>query len=128
LKLNNLSPFFTKPSTPPNLCFVSMQSQPPLIQLPVDHLDRHLTSTVPQGDYSQELVNNNPSNNPGNNAAKHAANNTATTATNGANEPDDKVRRPRSKWTQEETDDLIKGCAAHGVGNWKKCATRWCSC
>jgi Myb-like DNA-binding domain len=29
-------------------------------------------------------------------------------------------RRPRSKWTDEETQDLVKGCSIHGVGNWKK--------
>jgi len=33
---------------------------------------------------------------------------------------DGKPRRTRSKWTKEETDDLIKGCAIHGVGSWKK--------
>jgi Myb-like DNA-binding domain len=32
----------------------------------------------------------------------------------------DKSRRPRSKWTEQETQDLIKGCTIHGVGNWKK--------
>ncbi|PWW72933.1 hypothetical protein C7212DRAFT_354541 [Tuber magnatum] len=29
-------------------------------------------------------------------------------------------RRVRRKWTEEETNDLIKGCHTHGVGNWKK--------
>jgi hypothetical protein len=33
---------------------------------------------------------------------------------------DNKNRRARSKWTTEETQDLIKGCNIHGVGNWKK--------
>ena len=33
---------------------------------------------------------------------------------------DGKPRRTRSKWTQEETQDLIKGCNIHGVGSWKK--------
>jgi hypothetical protein len=33
----------------------------------------------------------------------------------------DGKRRARQKWTQEETDDLIKGCTIHGVGNWKRC-------
>ena len=33
---------------------------------------------------------------------------------------DGKPRRTRQKWSQEETDDLIKGCGIHGVGNWKK--------
>jgi len=35
-------------------------------------------------------------------------------------EGESKPRRTRSKWSKEETDDLIKGCAIHGVGNWKK--------
>jgi hypothetical protein len=107
-----------------------MQSQQPLIQLPVEHLGHPLTSAVPQGDYSQELVNNNAvSNHLSNNNANDVADNTTTTATNAANNPEDeKVRRPRSKWTQEETDDLIKGCATHGVGNWKKYATRRRTC
>jgi hypothetical protein len=30
------------------------------------------------------------------------------------------ARRARRKWTDEETQDLIKGCREHGVGNWKK--------
>jgi Myb-like DNA-binding domain len=34
---------------------------------------------------------------------------------------DGKPRRTRSKWTPEETQDLIKGCSIHGVGSWKKC-------
>ena len=33
---------------------------------------------------------------------------------------DGKPRRIRSKWTQEETQDLVKGCSIHGVGSWKK--------
>lgn len=33
---------------------------------------------------------------------------------------DAKLRRIRSKWTQEETQDLVKGCSIHGVGSWKK--------
>jgi len=33
---------------------------------------------------------------------------------------DGKPRRTRSKWTPEETQDLITGCGIHGVGNWKK--------
>jgi len=33
---------------------------------------------------------------------------------------DSKSRRSRHKWTAEETQDLIKGCGIHGVGNWKK--------
>ena len=35
---------------------------------------------------------------------------------------DGKQRRTRSKWTVEETQDLIKGCSLHGVGSWKKYA------
>ena len=31
-----------------------------------------------------------------------------------------KPRRTRQKWTEEETQDLIKGCGIHGVGRWKK--------
>jgi hypothetical protein len=37
---------------------------------------------------------------------------------------DGKPRRTRSKWTAEETHDLIKGCGIHGVGNWKKYVPR----
>ena len=33
---------------------------------------------------------------------------------------DGKPRRMRQRWTKEETDDLIKGCATWGVGNWKR--------
>jgi hypothetical protein len=33
---------------------------------------------------------------------------------------DGRSRRTRSKWTMDETHDLIKGCGIHGVGNWKK--------
>ncbi|KAI5788584.1 hypothetical protein FPQ18DRAFT_262019 [Pyronema domesticum] len=29
-------------------------------------------------------------------------------------------RRQRRKWTEQETNDLIKGCHEHGIGNWKK--------
>ncbi|PPR07991.1 hypothetical protein CVT24_002703 [Panaeolus cyanescens] len=28
-------------------------------------------------------------------------------------------KKPRKKWTEEETNELIKGCQKHGVGNWK---------
>jgi hypothetical protein len=35
-----------------------------------------------------------------------------------------KPRRSRSKWSEEETRDLIKGCGIHGVGNWKKYLSR----
>jgi hypothetical protein len=99
-----------------------MESQQPLIQLPLDHLGHPLTSAGPQGDYSQQLVHNTAAaNHHNNNSLNNNGNNTANAvaATAAAND-DDKVRRPRSKWTQEETDDLIKGCATHGVGNWKK--------
>jgi hypothetical protein len=106
-----------------------MESQQPLIQLPpLDHHAHPLTSAVPQGDYSQQLlsktttpshINHINSSNTANTA--HVVGTTTTTNTTTANAADDdKVRRPRSKWTQEETDDLIKGCAIHGVGNWKK--------
>lgn len=31
-----------------------------------------------------------------------------------------KKRRIRRKWTEQETNALIRGCREHGVGNWKK--------
>jgi hypothetical protein len=37
-----------------------------------------------------------------------------------ATDADGKPRRLRQKWSDEETADLIKGCAIHGVGSWKK--------
>ena len=46
-----------------------------------------------------------------------------TAQTDPQNQPspaDGKPRRTRSKWTQAETNDLIKGCGIYGVGNWKK--------
>jgi hypothetical protein len=33
---------------------------------------------------------------------------------------DGKPRRLRQKWSDEETADLIKGCAIYGVGSWKR--------
>jgi hypothetical protein len=106
-----------------------MESQQPLIQLPpLDHLAHPLTSAVPQGDYSQQLLNTTTPSHINNSNTANTAHVVATTTTTGNTNTtttgntadDDKVRRPRSKWTQEETDDLIKGCAIHGVGNWKK--------
>ncbi|KAK9462266.1 uncharacterized protein V1516DRAFT_674170 [Lipomyces oligophaga] len=29
-------------------------------------------------------------------------------------------RKTRTKWTDAETNDLLRGCTIHGVGNWKK--------
>ncbi|KAK9475833.1 hypothetical protein V1514DRAFT_299807 [Lipomyces japonicus] len=29
-------------------------------------------------------------------------------------------RKPRTKWSDAETNDLLQGCTVHGVGNWKK--------
>ncbi|WBW73507.1 DNA-binding transcription factor Teb1 [Schizosaccharomyces osmophilus] len=31
-----------------------------------------------------------------------------------------KTRKPRVKWTEKETNDLLRGCQIYGVGNWKK--------
>jgi hypothetical protein len=70
-----------------------MEQQEPLIQLPLDQLQEGISSPTQEGE-SQTL--------------------------NGTNNNDNKIRRPRSKWTTEETQDLIKGCNIHGVGNWKK--------
>jgi hypothetical protein len=72
-----------------------MEQQEPLIQLSLDQLQplQEGISSPTQGE-SQTL--------------------------NGTNNNDNKNRRPRSKWTTEETQDLIKGCNIHGVGNWKK--------
>jgi hypothetical protein len=115
-----------------------MESQQPLIQLPpLDHLAHPLTSAVPQGDYSQQLLSNTttPSHINSSNTSNTAhvvatttttTTNTTNTTTTGNTADDDKGRRPRSKWTQEETDDLIKGCAIHGVGNWKKYVPHMC--
>jgi hypothetical protein len=68
-----------------------MEQHEPLIQLPVDQLQQGISS--PTQEESQNL--------------------------NGTHN-DNKNRRARSKWTTEETQDLIKGCSIHGVGNWKK--------
>jgi Myb-like DNA-binding domain len=68
--------------------------QEPLIQLPLDQLENTLPSTI--NDVHPSQTHNQNSNDEG------------------------KARRTRSKWTQEETEDLIRGCATHGVGNWKK--------
>jgi len=48
-------------------------------------------------------------------AAPKPASQRATSA-----DADSKPRRTRQRWTKEETDDLIKGCATWGVGNWKR--------
>jgi len=48
-------------------------------------------------------------------ATKSASQRAASTDAEG------KPRRMRQRWTQEETNDLIKGCATWGVGNWKRC-------
>ena len=74
-----------------------MEQQEPLIQLPLDQLQplQQDISSPTQETESQSLIR-------------------TTNNNNGKN------RRPRSKWTVEETEDLIKGCANHGVGNWKK--------
>jgi hypothetical protein len=78
-----------------------MEQQEPLIQLPLDQLQplqQTISSPTQEGD-SQNL--------------------------NATNNDDSKNRRPRSKWTTEETQDLIKGCSIHGVGNWKKYVILW---
>ncbi|ODV92712.1 hypothetical protein CANCADRAFT_1308 [Tortispora caseinolytica NRRL Y-17796] len=31
-----------------------------------------------------------------------------------------RVRKARVKWSEQETNDLLRGCTVHGVGNWKK--------
>jgi hypothetical protein len=64
----------------------------PLIQLPLGQLQGNISSPIQEGDPSQ------------------------TPDVSG----DGKPRRTRSKWTMDETHDLIKGCGIHGVGNWKK--------
>jgi hypothetical protein len=69
-----------------------MDQQEPLIQLPLGQLQHNINSPLQEGDASQ---------------TPHLGS-------------DGKPRRTRSKWTQEETNDLIKGCGIHGVGNWKK--------
>ncbi|KAF8876891.1 hypothetical protein CPB84DRAFT_1623011, partial [Gymnopilus junonius] len=28
-------------------------------------------------------------------------------------------KKPRKKWSSEETEMLVQGCQIHGVGNWK---------
>ncbi|KIO22129.1 hypothetical protein M407DRAFT_79549 [Tulasnella calospora MUT 4182] len=33
--------------------------------------------------------------------------------------PPTKVRKPRKRWTMEETQALVDGCNKWGVGNWK---------
>jgi hypothetical protein len=69
-----------------------MEQHEPLIQLPLDQLQQSISSPTQEGE-SQDL--------------------------NGTLN-DSKNRRARSKWTTDETQDLIKGCSIHGVGNWKK--------
>jgi hypothetical protein len=74
-----------------------MEQQEPLIQLPLDQIQPlQQTISSPAQETESQNLNENTNNN------------------------DIKNRRPRSKWTAEETEDLIKGCANHGVGNWKK--------
>jgi hypothetical protein len=75
-----------------------MEQQEPLIQLPLElqPLQQSISSPTQEGE-SQNL--------------------------NERNNNDSKTRRARLKWTTEETQDLIKGCSIHGVGNWKKCVT-----
>lgn len=73
-----------------------MEQQEPLIQLPLDQL-QPLQQSISSPTQETETQNLNANTN-----------------------NDGKIRRPRSKWTAEETEDLIKGCALHGVGNWKK--------
>ncbi|EEB06858.1 myb family protein [Schizosaccharomyces japonicus yFS275] len=34
-----------------------------------------------------------------------------------------RTRKPRVKWSEEETNNLLQGCRVHGVGNWKKILT-----
>ncbi|KAF9039969.1 hypothetical protein BJ165DRAFT_1416421 [Panaeolus papilionaceus] len=47
-------------------------------------------------------------------ATATASSSTATPSTGIAPE-----KKPRKKWTEEETNELIRGCQKHGVGNWK---------
>jgi hypothetical protein len=84
---------------PQQSTFLGVMQQEPLIQIPLDQQLQHaLPSSIQQdeGDVSQSATQN---------LTRHN---------------DGKPRRTRSKWTPEETQDLIKGCGIHGVGSWKK--------
>lgn len=73
--------------------------QEPLIQIPLDQqLQQH---TLPSSLQQQEDADE---------QSQHGL----------TRHNDGKPRRIRSKWTREETEDLIKGCGIHGVGSWKK--------
>jgi hypothetical protein len=92
---SSFRPFFSHLTL--HLTHIIMSMDDPLTHLPLDHLQTPIPSTLQQQvDAAQTQPQNQPSS------------------------TDGKPRRTRSKWTQAETNDLIKGCGIHGVGNWKK--------
>src|SRR5690348_7790392 len=102
----------------------NQQEPVPILQLPLDPLE--------QNNIASPLAVVDAENN--NNVASVSSNNNNNLATIARTSPElatgsasttvrlieQKPRRTRSKWSEEETRDLIKGCGIHGVGNWKK--------